>query len=77
MAARGKLRVDALGRDAILEQIHSPTLFEWPHRFVTSTWHGLLDAGPLSDSVPPQIVRGLLGVQWQSRVGVARELISA
>ncbi|WXF89500.1 hypothetical protein WDV92_12685 [Pseudomonas syringae pv. atrofaciens] len=77
VAARGKLRVDAMGRDAILEQIHSPTLFEWPYRFVTSTWHGLLDAGSLTDSVPPQIVRGLLGVQWQSRVGVARELISA
>ncbi|ATV18222.1 hypothetical protein A584_03560 [Pseudomonas syringae pv. theae ICMP 3923] len=74
---RGTLRVYTPERDTILEQIHSPTLFEWPHRFITSTWHGMIDPAALTDTVPAQIVEGLLDVQWQNRVGVTRELISA
>ncbi|OUM08535.1 hypothetical protein BW686_04240 [Pseudomonas syringae] len=77
VSARGALQVYAPARDAVLEQIHSPTLFEWPHRFITSTWHSMIDPGTLSDTVPAEIVEGLLKVQWQNRVGVARELISA
>lgn len=74
VASGGALQVDSLNRTAILGHIRSSTLFEWPHRFVTSTWHGLLDHRSLTDTVPPQIVEGLLGVPWQRRVGVAQRL---
>lgn len=77
VAVGGPLRTFEPTQAEIVRHIHSPTLFEWPHRFITSTWHGLLDAGSLTEEVPTQIVQGLLGVHWQGRMGVASELVTA
>ncbi len=75
----GAMRTLALEPTGIADAIQMDGLFEWPHRFITSTWHGLLDAthAGLSDTVPAELVNALADVAWQSRLGLPRQYLAA
>lgn len=79
VSAPGALRTHLLDRTAIEDGMLTPGLFEWPHQFITSTWHGLLDpvAAGLSDTLPATLTQALGEVVWQSRMGIARQSLAA
>ncbi|MGI4861660.1 MAG: ATP-binding protein [Janthinobacterium lividum] len=79
VAALGEPSSALLDADAIGHALLAPGLFEWPHRFITSTWHGLLDPafGELTDTVSPALLKCLAELTWQSRTGVAVQSIAA
>ena len=45
-------------------------MFEWPHQFLTSTWHGLPCAtNSYAAQVPPDLLRTLESLPWEYRLG--------
>ncbi|KKB61363.1 hypothetical protein WM40_23655 [Robbsia andropogonis] len=79
VSAPGTLRTQSLDAATIEQALQAPGLFEWPHRFITSTWHRLLDPayGALTDTVPPALVAALEQVEWLSRTGIPRQSVTA
>ncbi|KAG8148786.1 hypothetical protein [Burkholderia catarinensis] len=75
VSAPGSFRIDSLAPDEIALALRAPGLFEWPHRFITSTWHGLPAAAAsvdFTDSIPDNLAEALAGIVWQSRLGLPR-----
>ncbi|WP_246794134.1 hypothetical protein [Burkholderia perseverans] len=75
VSAPGPFRIDALGPAPIAAALRAPGLFEWPHRFITSTWHGLpaaVASVDFSDTIPAALAEAIAGVRWESRLGLPR-----
>ncbi|WP_186102581.1 hypothetical protein [Burkholderia gladioli] len=78
VGAAGPFRVRALSPDAIGQALRAPGLFEWPHRFITSTWHGLpaaLASVNFTDAIPDALAKALAATPWQSRLGLPRPVV--
>lgn len=56
------------------ESMQPTDLFEWPHQFVTATWHGLPWArGIYTTEVPCAAMRALHALPWERRFRMAAE----
>ncbi|WP_321817248.1 MULTISPECIES: hypothetical protein [unclassified Paraburkholderia] len=78
VSAPGPFRIHALSSEEIGQALRTPGLFEWPHRFITSTWHGLpaaLASVDFTDSIPDALTNAFSSIAWQSRVGLPRPVV--
>lgn len=54
------------------EAVSPGDLFEWPHRFITATWHGLpWSARTYSEKVPSDLMCALRKLPWNYRFGMS------
>jgi len=71
--AEGPPRQTAMPRADIMATLAERRIFEWPHTFVTSTWHGLPPADQaLSAQINPALVEALCalpGTRSSGRAG--------
>lgn len=66
----GQTQHSAVGRGE-KEAVPADDLFEWPHQFVTATWHGLPWAThSYSAEVPSGLMRALRNLPWDYRFGM-------
>ncbi|RQP21969.1 hypothetical protein DZC73_25160 [Albitalea terrae] len=72
------LRTHRLTRTDIQRILSERSIFEWPHTFITSTWHGLPPAGQgLSAHLSPDLVEALCEVPWTRAQGRAQQQATA
>ncbi|WAC71676.1 hypothetical protein OU995_19095 [Roseateles sp. SL47] len=67
------LRSRRLSRDAIQQVLAERSIFEWPHTFITSTWHGMPPSGAgLTHHLSPALVQALCELPWTRASGRAQ-----
>ena len=61
-----------LEAEEIAQVLREPSIFEWPHTFVTSTWHGMPPADrPMQRRVAEPVAAALARLPWISARGRA------
>jgi len=70
VAAEGPVCIRRLAGAEVAALLAEPAIFEWPHTFITATWHGMAPGGPpLQRCVPLEVARALVGLPWTHSAG--------